>query len=153
MFVSACVVTNNQSTFVPIQPQRIIHHVGKDTPLRDCTICAALLGCCRRTVVHTAPAATRLPRQAGFVESFNISVAAALILYEAQQQRLRRLGTQGDLSGEQQQRLLAEFLLRSVVRAGRRPQYKELQGIPLTVAMQHIAQSHCYMTALTACRC
>jgi tRNA (guanosine-2'-O-)-methyltransferase len=52
------------------------------------------------------------------VESFNISVAAALILYEAQQQRLRRLGSSGDLDERQQQRLLAEFLLRSVVRAG-----------------------------------
>jgi tRNA (guanosine-2'-O-)-methyltransferase len=65
-----------------------------------------------------AAAATRFIRQAGFVESFNISVAAALILYEAQQQRLRRLGSSGDLSDAQQQRLLAEFLLRSVVSAG-----------------------------------
>jgi tRNA (guanosine-2'-O-)-methyltransferase len=51
------------------------------------------------------------------VESFNISVAAALILYEAQQQRLRRLGRPGDLAEQQQERLLAEFLLRSVVSA------------------------------------
>lgn len=49
------------------------------------------------------------------MESFNISVAAALIMYEAQQQRLRALGRQGDLSEEQQQQLLAAFLLRGVV--------------------------------------
>lgn len=51
----------------------------------------------------------------GFVESFNISVAAALIMYEAQQQRIRKLGRSGDLSPEQQQQLLAAFLLRGVV--------------------------------------
>eukprot|EP00882_Tetradesmus_deserticola_P028998 GHRQ01032371.1.p2 GENE.GHRQ01032371.1~~GHRQ01032371.1.p2 ORF type:complete len:128 (+),score=74.70 GHRQ01032371.1:1-384(+) len=35
-------------------------------------------------------------------------------MYEAQQQRMRRLGRNGDLDEQQQQRLLAEFLLRSV---------------------------------------
>ena len=55
---------------------------------------------------------------AGFVESFNISVAAALIMYEAQQQRLRAWGCLGDLGEEQQQQLLAEFLLRGVVSGG-----------------------------------
>eukprot|EP00983_Pelagomonas_calceolata_P009548 308946-Pelagomonas_calceolata.AAC.2 len=34
----------------------------------------------------------------GFVESFNISVAAALVMYEARSQRQRKLGYHGDLS-------------------------------------------------------
>lgn len=38
----------------------------------------------------------------GFVESFNISVAAALVMYEAQQQRVRKLGRHGDLTDQQQ---------------------------------------------------
>eukprot|EP00775_Hariotina_reticulata_P007942 gene7942-8138_t len=52
---------------------------------------------------------------AGFVESFNISVAAALIMYEAQQQRVRKTGRAGDLTLAEQQQLLASFLLRGVV--------------------------------------
>jgi hypothetical protein len=55
--------------------------------------------------------------RAGFVESFNISVAAALIMYEAQQQRIRKLGAAGDLTAQQQEQLLAAFLLRGVVSA------------------------------------
>jgi tRNA (guanosine-2'-O-)-methyltransferase len=51
----------------------------------------------------------------GFVESFNISVAAALIMYEAQQQRVRKLKHAGDLTAQQQEQLLAAFLLRGVV--------------------------------------
>jgi tRNA (guanosine-2'-O-)-methyltransferase len=49
------------------------------------------------------------------VESFNISVAAALIMYEAQQQRVRKLQHAGDLTAQQQEQLLAAFLLRGVV--------------------------------------
>lgn len=55
------------------------------------------------------------PASAGFVESFNISVAAALIMYEAQQQLQRRLQRPGDLGPQQQQHLMAEFLLRGLV--------------------------------------
>eukprot|EP00878_Enallax_costatus_P039592 GHUV01045439.1.p1 GENE.GHUV01045439.1~~GHUV01045439.1.p1 ORF type:complete len:198 (+),score=62.92 GHUV01045439.1:707-1300(+) len=60
---------------------------------------------------------TAIIPMAGFVESFNISVAAALIMYEAQQQRIRRLGKSGDLTEQQKQQLLASFLLRGVVSA------------------------------------
>jgi tRNA (guanosine-2'-O-)-methyltransferase len=52
---------------------------------------------------------------AGFVESFNISVAAALIMYEAHHQRLRKMGRNGDLSEEEQKLLVAALMLRSVV--------------------------------------
>lgn len=62
--------------------------------------------------VSPAAASRSLP---GFVESFNISVAAALIMYEAQQQRIRKHGQAGDLTRQQQQQLLAAFLLRGVV--------------------------------------
>lgn len=42
-------------------------------------------------------------------------MAAALIMYEAQQQRIRKLGSSADLTQQQQQQLLAAFLLRGVV--------------------------------------
>jgi tRNA (guanosine-2'-O-)-methyltransferase len=50
----------------------------------------------------------------GFVESFNISVAAALSLYEAMGQRIEKFGAQGDLSPEEQEILEAHFLIRAV---------------------------------------
>mmetsp|Transcript_35997 Transcript_35997/g.80114 ORF Transcript_35997/g.80114 Transcript_35997/m.80114 type:complete len:330 (-) Transcript_35997:444-1433(-) len=51
---------------------------------------------------------------AGFVESFNISVAAALVMYEAQQQRIRKFGRSGDLTPEQQRIVKAALMMRSV---------------------------------------
>ena len=50
----------------------------------------------------------------GFVESYNISVAAAIALYHAYRDRLHRLGRHGDLSKEEQEELRAAFYLRSV---------------------------------------
>jgi len=50
----------------------------------------------------------------GFTESFNVSVAAAVALYHAQQDRLERQGRHADLSEAEQQRLTARFCLRSV---------------------------------------
>ena len=49
----------------------------------------------------------------GFVQSFNISVAAALCLYQAYRDRLQRLGRQGDLSEEQRMVVRALFSVRS----------------------------------------
>lgn len=60
---------------------------------------------------------TAIIPMAGFVESYNISVAAAIIMYEAQQQRIRKLGMSADLTGQQKRQLLASFLLRGVVSA------------------------------------
>lgn len=54
---------------------------------------------------------------AGFTESFNVSVAAAVALHHAQQDRLRRQGRHADLSEGEQQALRARFYLRSVRRA------------------------------------
>ncbi|GAX77510.1 hypothetical protein CEUSTIGMA_g4954.t1 [Chlamydomonas eustigma] len=51
---------------------------------------------------------------AGFVESYNISVAAALIMYEAQSQRVRKLGKNGDLTEDEKQKLQAFLMMRSV---------------------------------------
>lgn len=51
---------------------------------------------------------------AGFVESFNISVAAALVMYEAQQQRVRKLGSNADLTPEQQRILQAALMLKGL---------------------------------------
>lgn len=51
---------------------------------------------------------------AGFAQSFNISVAAALCLYHIREARTRQLGAHGDLSAEERLRLTAEYYLRSV---------------------------------------
>jgi tRNA (guanosine-2'-O-)-methyltransferase len=56
--------------------------------------------------------------QSGFVESFNISVAGALVMYEAQQQRIRKLGKHGDLTHDQQLALQASLMMRSLVSQG-----------------------------------
>ncbi len=53
----------------------------------------------------------------GFTESFNVSVAAAVALYHARQDRLARQGRHGDLSKAEQAALRADFYLRSVGRA------------------------------------
>jgi len=50
----------------------------------------------------------------GFTESFNVSVAAAVALYHAQQDRLARQGHHADLDAGEQERLVARFCLRSV---------------------------------------
>ena len=55
----------------------------------------------------------------GFTESFNVSVAAAVALYHARQDRLRRQGHHADLSDAAQERLTARFYLRSVSHAER----------------------------------
>lgn len=53
-----------------------------------------------------------IPMQ-GFVQSFNISVAAAISLYHVTRERELKLGLQGDLSEEEKAALAAEFSLRS----------------------------------------
>ncbi|MDX1741901.1 MAG: RNA methyltransferase, partial [Rhodothermales bacterium] len=53
----------------------------------------------------------------GFVESFNISVAAALVLYQAFQDRTGRLGRNGDLSSPERRSLEAHYLIRAVQNA------------------------------------
>ncbi|NNF57247.1 MAG: RNA methyltransferase [Rhodothermaceae bacterium] len=50
----------------------------------------------------------------GFIQSYNISVAAALALYHARQDRLARQGHHGDLAEAEQAILTALFYIRSV---------------------------------------
>lgn len=50
----------------------------------------------------------------GFVQSFNISVAAALCFYQVVQDRERRLGRHGDLTEEQKRILQAVYSLRTL---------------------------------------
>ncbi|KAG0581485.1 hypothetical protein KC19_4G256000 [Ceratodon purpureus] len=49
---------------------------------------------------------------AGMVESFNVSVAAGILMHHAARDRLARSGTHGDLSQQDRQILEAEFCLR-----------------------------------------
>ncbi|MEM8485681.1 MAG: RNA methyltransferase [Bacteroidota bacterium] len=51
---------------------------------------------------------------AGFVQSFNISVAAAVALYHAYHDRMSRQGFHGDLGEAAQEALLASYCYRSV---------------------------------------
>ena len=60
-----------------------------------------------------ADAACEVPLP-GFTESFNVSVAAAVALYHAQQDRIDHQGHHADLSDDEQARLVARFCLRSV---------------------------------------
>ena len=55
---------------------------------------------------------------AGMVASLNVSVAAAMVLYEARSQRIARLGAHGDLTPQQRRLLKAVMLLRHMVRGG-----------------------------------
>lgn len=50
----------------------------------------------------------------GFIQSYNISVAAAITLYQARQDRLARQGHHGDLDAVQRERLTAAYYLRAV---------------------------------------
>lgn len=50
----------------------------------------------------------------GFIQSYNISVAAALGLYHARQDRIARQGLHGDLSQEERTALAARYYLHSV---------------------------------------
>lgn len=54
----------------------------------------------------------------GLTQSYNVSVAAAVGLYHAYMDRTRRLGRQGDLTEAQQQRLMADYVVKSVNRCG-----------------------------------
>lgn len=49
---------------------------------------------------------------AGMVDSFNVSVAAGILIHHAVHDRFSRLGRHGDLTLEERQVLLAEFFLR-----------------------------------------
>ena len=49
----------------------------------------------------------------GFVQSYNISVAAALALYHIYQDRVRRLGRQGDLTARQMKILSLAYAMRT----------------------------------------
>lgn len=62
--------------------------------------------------IELADQAVTVPMAHSFTESFNVSVAAALILSEARRQRLEKLGRCGDLSPEEVQTLTAIMLLK-----------------------------------------
>jgi tRNA (guanosine-2'-O-)-methyltransferase len=54
---------------------------------------------------------------AGFVQSFNISVAAAVALYHAYRDRMGRQGFHGDLSDTEKKALIADYYSRSLKHA------------------------------------
>lgn len=50
----------------------------------------------------------------GFVQSYNISVAASMALYHARNEMMRLTGHFGDLTPDEKERLTADFFIRSV---------------------------------------
>ena len=64
-------------------------------------------------MVEAADAALLLPLD-GFVQSYNVSVAAALALYHARADRLRRAGRHADLDANRQRLLAAHYIARAV---------------------------------------
>jgi tRNA (guanosine-2'-O-)-methyltransferase len=60
----------------------------------------------------------------GFAESFNISVAAAVSLYEIHRQRVARYGTSGDLSPDARSRIRAVWYAKTVTNARRVIEHK-----------------------------
>ncbi|MDJ0791176.1 MAG: RNA methyltransferase [Acidimicrobiia bacterium] len=56
---------------------------------------------------------------AGFAESFNISVAAAVTLHEVHRQRVARYGRNGDLEDTQRRRIRAVWYMKSVRESSR----------------------------------
>ena len=64
-------------------------------------------------MIEAADAAVLLPLD-GFVQSYNVSVAAALALAHARTDRLRRAGRHADLDDDQRQRLAAHYTARAV---------------------------------------
>jgi tRNA (guanosine-2'-O-)-methyltransferase len=60
-----------------------------------------------------ADAVVTVPME-GFAESFNISVAAAIALYEVHRQRVARYGASGDLSPEARSRIRAVWYAKTV---------------------------------------
>lgn len=68
---------------------------------------------CSQTMLERADQTCILPSP-GFVQSYNISVAAAMSLYAAFASRVRILGANGNLSQTDKERLRADFYFRSV---------------------------------------
>lgn len=66
-----------------------------------------------KEILDMADARCIIPMQ-GFAESFNISVAAAISFYHIYQDRMTRLGYHGNLTAEEQERLVADYFLRTV---------------------------------------
>ena len=67
-------------------------------------------------LLDVADAALLLPLD-GFVQSYNVSVAAALALYHARADRIARTGRHADLSTDEQRVLMAHYIARAVPHA------------------------------------
>ncbi|MEM1126508.1 MAG: RNA methyltransferase [Bacteroidota bacterium] len=80
-------------------------------------------------MLRTADVRCLLPLD-GFVQSYNISVAAALALYHGRTHRLAHLGHHGDLTKAERARLRAAFYRRSVRAAEAILERKLGQGYP-----------------------
>jgi tRNA (guanosine-2'-O-)-methyltransferase len=66
----------------------------------------------------------------GFAESFNISVAAAIALYEIHRQRVARYGASGDLSAEARARIRAVWYAKTVTNTKIVVEHKLADGQP-----------------------
>lgn len=63
-------------------------------------------------MIEASDAKVKIP-MLGMVQSFNISVAAALCFYHIYLDRIRRQGYHGDLTVDEKEKLIAEFYIRT----------------------------------------
>jgi tRNA (guanosine-2'-O-)-methyltransferase len=98
----------------------VVTHLDADTPLDaiDFTLPTALVfgneaSGVSEEMLSLADVRCVIP-MGGFVESFNISVAAAVALYHAHRQRVDRLGAHGDLRDAEMNMLRAQWYMKSV---------------------------------------
>ena len=84
-----------------------------------CLACKYIAGCfcpgVSAEAIRLADATAYIP-MSGFVSSFNVSVAAALVFYEARRARLQHMGHHCDLTDHDKQVLTAVMLLRHQVK-------------------------------------
>ncbi len=94
-----------------LEAAKPIHEIDFSTPL------ALVLGNEKdgvsKEIIEAADERVIIPMP-GFVQSFNISVAGALCLYQIYQDRLRRLGRVEDVTPEQIEILKAHYALRTM---------------------------------------
>ena len=78
---------------------------------------------------NEADAVVTVPME-GFAESFNISVAAAVALYEVHRQRVGRYGSSGDLSDDARSRIRAVWYAKTVTNSKIVVEHKLSDGQP-----------------------
>lgn len=110
-FISYAKANKIRICVTSLEAAKPIHEIDFSTPL------ALVLGNekdgASKEMLEAADERVIIPMP-GFVQSFNISVAGALCLYQVYQDRLKRLGKVSDVTAEQIKILKAQYALRTM---------------------------------------